>query len=275
MQISPRYDDAPALDVACEGDTARGALVGQRRRMLATLGTLSDEQWASPTRCAGWTVQDVVAHLVGTDQFWAFAFAAGLRGEPTRVLVGFDPVATPAQMVGGMRDLAARDVLAQFSEKVDELEATLANLDAAQWELPAEAPPGHLRLRIAVLHALWDGWVHERDIMIPLGLTPTEDDVEIDLALRYVAGLSPAFVVVSGGEHSGTLTVKATEPSLSLCVAAATTVRVYDGDADGPCVSGRAVDLIEGLSQRADLVHNLAANDRWFVEGLAQVFDLA
>src|ERR1700676_1586453 len=30
------------------------------------LGSLDGEAWAKPTRCAGWTVGDVVAHVVGS-----------------------------------------------------------------------------------------------------------------------------------------------------------------------------------------------------------------
>ena len=30
-------------------------------------------------------------------------------------------------------------------------------------------------MRLLASHALWDGWVHERDIALPLGLTPPEE----------------------------------------------------------------------------------------------------
>ena len=39
-------------------------LVAERHRLADTLDTLTDEQWATPSLCAGWTVRDVVAHLV-------------------------------------------------------------------------------------------------------------------------------------------------------------------------------------------------------------------
>lgn len=272
MQISPRYDGPPVLDVEYTGDVLM-PLLRQRRRLLDTLRGLDDEQWATPSRCEGWTVQDVVSHLVGTDQFWAFSFGAGLRGEPTRVLVGFDPVATPAQMVEGMRALPFQEVLTQFTEKIDALQATLSDLEPHQWDLLAEAPPGHLRLRVAALHALWDGWVHERDIVIPLGLISTEDDEEIGLVLRYAAGLSPAIGTIAGVVQAGKAFVSGTEPSVSLCVEATTSVRVYDGVGDGPCVGGRSVELIEGFSHRAELPHDLSPDDGWFLDGLAKVFD--
>ncbi len=273
MQISPRYEGAPVLDVEFTGDPV-GPLVRQRRRLADVLRPLTDEQWAAPSRCEGWTVQDVVCHLIGTDGFWTLSFAAGLKGEPTRFLAGFDPVATPAQMVGGMRSLTPAEVLAQFVEKATNLEEVLMQVEASQWGVLAEAPPGHLRLRVAALHALWDGWVHERDILIPLGLAPAEEADELDLVLRYAVGLSPAFVCTTGSHNTAVLSVTATDPAVALLVEVGDRVRVHDGTApDGPRIAGRAVELIEGLSHRGEFAHGLSTDDAWLLDGLRQVFD--
>lgn len=37
----------------------------ERRALVDDLSGLSDEQWRTPSLCAGWTVHDVAAHLVG------------------------------------------------------------------------------------------------------------------------------------------------------------------------------------------------------------------
>jgi uncharacterized protein (TIGR03083 family) len=39
-------------------------VVDERRRLAARLDALTDEQWATPSLCAGWTVRDVAAHVV-------------------------------------------------------------------------------------------------------------------------------------------------------------------------------------------------------------------
>jgi len=273
MQISPRYDGPVVLDVEYAGEPTV-ALLRQRRRLADTLSSLTDEQWAAPSRCEGWTVQGVVSHLVGTDGFWAISFASALKGEPTRFLGGFDPVATPAQMVDGMSALTPGDVLAQFVDKVDALEQVLVDVNASQWALLAEAPPGHVALRVAALHALWDAWTHERDIVIPLGLTPANEADEMELVLRYAVGLSPAFYASTESGHAGTLTVTTTDPALSLLVEAGSSVRVSDGaDPAGAQLSGACVDLIEALSHRAEFAQQLPEADRWLLEGLSRVFD--
>ena len=272
VQTQPRYGAPAILEIADVGDPT-AALLRQRRRLGSLLATLTEDQWATPSRCEGWSVQDVVAHLAGTDQFWTLSFEAGLRGEPTRFLANFDPVATPAQMVDAVRDQSPGEVLKRYEDNVGALEAVVANLDADQWSLPVEAPPGHIALRAAALHAPWDAWTHERDIVIPLGLAPVEEPDEVGLALRYVAGLGAAFSALGGAPRPTTLSVRTTDPPLSIVVVAGTSVRVSDGMAEGPRLSGPAIDLLEGLSRRAPLAHDLATEDEWILTGLAQAFD--
>jgi uncharacterized protein (TIGR03083 family) len=38
----------------------------EREALVADLASLSDEQWATPSLCADWTVRDVLAHMTAT-----------------------------------------------------------------------------------------------------------------------------------------------------------------------------------------------------------------
>lgn len=273
MQIKPRYEGPAVLEVDGVGDPS-GPLMRQRRRLVAALASLTEDQWSSPSRCNAWSVQDVVSHLVGTDQFWALSFGAALRGEPTRFLAAFDPVATPAAMVEGMRSMSADEVFTNYAANVDALGKIVTGLDDEQWSMPAEAPPGHVALRVAALHALWDAWVHERDVLLPLALPVSEQPDEMELVLRYLVGLSPGFYAAGGSTRTGTLLVDGTEPAIHLQVDAGTSVRVADAHrTDGARINGRTADLIEALSHRVPLEHSLPADDAWLLVGLAEVFD--
>src|SRR4051794_31151292 len=114
MQLTPRYDGPNVLRIDLPLGDVSVPLIRQRRRLAETLAGLSDEQWATGSRCEGWSVQDVVAHLLGTNQFWAASMASALGGRPTRFLATFDPVKTPAAMVEPMRKMSPADVLAGF-----------------------------------------------------------------------------------------------------------------------------------------------------------------
>jgi len=47
-------------------------------RIAEHLATLDDAGWAAPSRCGGWTVRDVVAHLAGTEQYHQACFEGGV-----------------------------------------------------------------------------------------------------------------------------------------------------------------------------------------------------
>ena len=280
MQITPRYDGPPLVEfVRPVGDIAAPVL-RQRRRLGEVLAGLDAAQWDAPTRCEAWTVRDVIAHLAGTNQFWVLSATSALAGTPTRFLEGFDPVATPAQLVDRTKDSSADDVLAGYLEGVDALAACLEGLDEQQWSATAEAPPGHVPLHAMARHAIWDSWVHERDILLPLGVAPDEEPDEVLLCLEYAAALGPAFLAMNGSTRRATLVVDGTDPTAHIVVELGPTVVVGAGQGDGDGagavrVEGPSVELVEALSFRAPLHADVADDDQWIFGGLAQVFDLA
>src|SRR5205807_10268214 len=173
-------------------------VVRQRRRLARMLAELREDDWRSPSRCAGWTVQDVIAHLVGVSVCWRASVLAGLAGTPPRVLAGFDPATTPALMVAPMRELSPTEVFDRFVASNDAFLAVLADLDNAGWVMLAESPAGHVPIRLIACHALWDCWVHERDVAQPLGLTPPTEPDEVGSRVRYAAALRPALAIGTG-----------------------------------------------------------------------------
>jgi uncharacterized protein (TIGR03083 family) len=56
----------------------------EREALIADLGTLTDDQWASPSLCDDWTVRDVLGHMIATakmtpPKFFVSMAAAGFR----------------------------------------------------------------------------------------------------------------------------------------------------------------------------------------------------
>jgi uncharacterized protein (TIGR03083 family) len=274
MQLSPRYHGPAVISFDPPPADPSVPLLRQRRRLADTLATLDDDRWAAPSRCAGWSCGDVVRHLVSVNSFWTASVAAGRRGHPTRFLVGFDPVATPAQLVDGEPRVGTQELLEAYVSTTDALAAVLADLDAEEWARPAEAPPGHVAISSVALHALWDGWIHERDIALPLGLDVDEEPDEVAGGLRYVVGVGPALLATTGSPRTGAFGVHATDPDLDLVVEVGPEVVVHERRAgDGlVTVRGHAVELLESFSLRAD-PPILPEPDRWMVGGLAVAFD--
>jgi uncharacterized protein (TIGR03083 family) len=246
----------------------------QRRRFEALLGHLDEEQWQAASRCGGWTVHDVAAHLVGVNTFWSASLAAGLAGRPTRILGAFDPVTTPELMVAQMRGLTRNEVLDQLVQTNDTFLSAIGQLDDDDWSKLAEAPPGHLPIRLMVQHAMWDCWIHERDIAIPLGMeTPVEPD-EAWSCLVYAAALNAALALNAGGQISGRFALKSTDPAFWWSLDVAGTVTVHDDwpESTTPCLEGDCVALIEALSLRAPFPDNVPVEWGQILDGFSELF---
>lgn len=275
MLLTPRYDGPPVLRFeGVDGDPA-GPMLRQRRRLGAVLSGLTDDEWAVPSRCDGWSVRDVVAHLVSTNQFWAISFTSGQAGEPTRFLATFDPVASPVQLVDAVAAIPAAGILERYLETVEAMAAAVEGFDAGAWAMLGEAPPGHVSLHEVALHALWDAWIHERDVLVPLGREQELEADEVRGCLQYAAALGPCFLATQGSTREGVLAVEATSPDVSFVVRVGPTVVVDDGPAPAGAavLRGDAVTLVEGLSFRDEVALALPEGDRWLLTGLDRVFD--
>lgn len=131
--------------VAGESRTAYvEALVGaERDELLAVLSDIDERAWETPSLCAGWTVRDVVVHVLMPYEMSLPRFLVKIAS----ARFSFDTMAdrwaradrrSPAELVQAVRETAAR----RFSVP----------------GAPAEAPLSHLLL-------------HAEDIYRPLGLT--------------------------------------------------------------------------------------------------------
>jgi uncharacterized protein (TIGR03083 family) len=274
MQLSPRYGTEAVLVLDGSPGAVSAPAIRQRLRLVRTLESFSDEQWLLPSRCEGWTNRDVIVHLDSTNSFWFHSISSGIRGEPTRFLTTFDPVASPAQMVA-RDDTSPSDVLTSFQSSTDALVSLWSSLDDADWVALAEAPPGHISASAVTHHALWDSWVHERDVLLPLGIDPDEDADEIDRCLRYAAGLGPALARTRGMDGRGVLAVRGAEPEVAFTVDIGDTVVVRSGASSADLtLEGRSVDLLEALSIRRPLDTVVPADHAWMLRGLSTTFDL-
>jgi uncharacterized protein (TIGR03083 family) len=274
MRISPRYDGPALIEIDGAPDDQMVPMTRQRRRFETMLRGLDDEAWRAPSRCDEWTVQDVASHLVGVNAFWQMSIAAGLSGAPTRVLTNFDPAATPELLIAPMRSLPPREVLDQLAASHDGLLDAIATLDADQWQMPAESPPGYVPIRLLAYHALWDCWIHERDVALPLGRTPPVEADEVSSSLRYAAALGPGFLLTAERDIAGAYGVHARDPDVQFWLEIDSSVHVHDGapPTGAPCLRGDAVELTEALSIRGPLPDDTPDAWRALLGGLTTAF---
>jgi uncharacterized protein (TIGR03083 family) len=137
------------------------AVAAERHRVADLVADLTDEQWATPSLCAAWTVRDVVAHLTVTTRLtvprllWA---AVRARGSFDRMEV----------------DLAAQRATAYSPA---ELVAQLRESAASTRRFPGSTP----------MDPLMDLVVHGQDIARPLGRRHVSPPDVVAACLAYVA----------------------------------------------------------------------------------------
>jgi uncharacterized protein (TIGR03083 family) len=275
MKIFPRYEGPPMISIEGDFDGQLAPTVRQRRRLEKVLASLSEEQWAAPSRCAGWAVSDVVAHLIIVNTFWTLSISKGLRGKPTRYLDSFDPAVTPDELIGDLRGTPPLALLDRFTATNDGLFDLVGDLDEAGWSMLAECPVGHLPIRLVLQHGLWDCWVHERDITLALGLPTAVEADEVISALVYASALSPAFALTRGDSLLGQFALATSDP-VSFWVLDVTdnvVIRAGGGTSGAPRLSGDAVELAEALSLRLPIPAGIPNGWRPLLAGLEVAFN--
>jgi uncharacterized protein (TIGR03083 family) len=146
-----------------------------RRDIRGLLGDLTAEQWQQESLCGGWTVRDLVAHLVGWDDLLLYR----TRREHLVALARFSALYAAS--------LASMDLLnRRIRRRTRHLDvATLSRLFAAddgadlRWLFDGTNPGAHLAEYV----------IHIEDIRQPLGLEPEVAPDRTIAALRGVTQL--------------------------------------------------------------------------------------
>ena len=169
--------------LAVTPDEAIAASHAHRTRLLDTVRSLAPDEWSAQSRCSEWSVQDVVRHLTHVNTVQLASIAAGRAGERFDGFspANFNPKVTPAEYLraAGPEDVATS--LEGFETTTAQVLAAVDDLRGSGDDVLVSTPIGRQPWYRAVLHALFDSAVHERDIVAVLpdrpAPAPSEDEV--------------------------------------------------------------------------------------------------
>jgi uncharacterized protein (TIGR03083 family) len=235
-------------------DEVVAALARLWSRVARGATELREDDWERPTRCSEWRAVDIVNHLADLNTAMREVVAAAGRGDTTGLFEGFDPRTVPKLLT----DAASRDPQAALDRLTTSVQAMLDELDrldGRRGELSVETPVGRQPLAAALLHVLWDTWLHERDLFLPLGHSVPELEDELRLCLLYTLRMSGYIESLFGREAHVLLRVHGgLEATLLLDVqAGATRFEVVEDDPTQPQLHADAATAVDALCGRADL----------------------
>jgi uncharacterized protein (TIGR03084 family) len=232
-------------------DPAVAALAEEQDALDDHLDGLDDRGWAAPSRCAGWSVSDVVLHLAQTNEMAVASLEGTMPQFLERMAEGLPPTADvdagAAAMVERERGAPPVEVRARWDASVAALRHGFAatDLDArVTWVV------GELSVRTLATTRLAETWIHGGDVAVASGPLPAATD-----RLWHIARLAwrtvPYAFARAGLPAPGPVVFDLAGPGAETWRFAPDTA---DAGADGPVttVRGDALDLCLVAGQRAD-----------------------
>ncbi|MGW5570215.1 maleylpyruvate isomerase N-terminal domain-containing protein [Nocardia thailandica] len=180
-------------------------LAQQWEAIAALVADLDENAWRAPSPLPGWTIHDVVAHVVGTESW--------LLGEkppphdplrPKTDLRSLPHVRNEVAMlneiwVDRLRPLSGARLLALYDEVTERRRAVLASMDDQAWSEPTVSPIGQVPYARFMRVRLFDCWMHQLDLADGLGRSVDEGGARAEAAFdELTAGLGRAVVKGAG-----------------------------------------------------------------------------
>jgi uncharacterized protein (TIGR03083 family) len=106
----------------------------ERSDLAAFLATLTPQQWSTPSLCAGWSVKDIVAHMISYEDLDTLGllkrFAKGWIVRANQVGVDEFAALTPEQLIAFLRDhIQPRGLTAGFGGMIALVDGTIHHQD--------------------------------------------------------------------------------------------------------------------------------------------------
>jgi uncharacterized protein (TIGR03083 family) len=197
--------EKPRPRTVLDKDDVLTGLFGSWDAIDGLLAGLTPEQWQAPTGLPGWTVHDVVSHVVGTEMM--------LSGTPLPDIdvTGRDHVhneigALNERWVEHLRSKSPEEMLAIFRDVIGRRKAALTAMTPEEWNTVTMTPAGpdsygrFMRVRI------FDCFVHEHDIRDAVSAPAAEDSYsgpDARLALDEMTSSMGFVVAKKGGAPDG------------------------------------------------------------------------
>ena len=156
---------------------------------------LTDEQWARPTDCPGWSVQDNVAHMIGTERMLLGEQPTAGETAGDAPHVRNDIGKANERWIATYRDRPGAAVLDEFRAVTARRLDALRALTTDEWDREGFTPegPGPYRLFMAI--RVFDCWYHDQDMREALDRPGFLEGPVADLSIGRIPAKGLPYVV--------------------------------------------------------------------------------
>lgn len=150
------------------------------------LDGLEDDRWAVRSLCPDWDVRGVVGHLGGVEHM--------LLGEAPGSMTDSLPFQKIGDWIADVAAMSNAEFLARYREVIAGRRAELSVMTEEQLALPSATPvgPGTYGRFMAV--RVFDYWIHEQDMRVPLGRPGHESGPAAEMAIDEIHRSLPYIV---------------------------------------------------------------------------------
>jgi uncharacterized protein (TIGR03083 family) len=174
----------PAMASNISKDRTIAALGEVWASLTDLLMGLTDEQWAMPSPLPGWSVQDNVSHIIGTE-----AMLLGEAGPQVTIdrdanpHVRNDIGAFNEAWVESLRGVSPDEMRARFVEATSARLAALEAMSDEDWHAESFTPAGKDTYGRFMQIRVFDCWLHEQDIRDAVGRPGHRIGLAVDVVL--------------------------------------------------------------------------------------------
>ena len=142
-------------------------LAEHHERVIRGWRSFTADQWGAASRNERWSVHQTVRHVADAMERGA-AVAGG--DDELESLDGFDPRSTPNGWLETSIGESPAATIARFDGAARRFRDAVRTRLASDDDRRATTVYGEAHWTMNVAHLLWDSWIHERDVLVPLGI---------------------------------------------------------------------------------------------------------
>ena len=180
------------------------AVLAEEWSAICDLGVeLREDEWGLPSECPGWTVRDLVSHMIGTER--------SILGDPAPPPVPERPPhvhndigAANEGWVAARRSLPGAEVLAEFRAVTARRVEQLEGFAPEHFDEVGPSPVGQVPYREFMHVRVMDCWVHEQDMRVATERPGHSDGPAARIAFDRIASAMPFVVARKASAPDGT-----------------------------------------------------------------------